>query len=221
MVVRERWSVGARRLGIVSAMGLLVIGILYVLVIALWLILQRTPGEPIPDPYLALMEVLTMAAAPALVGLTTAVWHFAVAERRLHALGALITGSLAACVTMAVHFVQLTAIRQMWRAGHVADYRLVWPSPLFAIEYFSWDLLVGLAMVFAGCALAGNSVARHARGALLLGGALCLAGLAGPLSGRIVFQNLAVLGYAVVLPTAGALTARAFRAAPPHRDTVA
>jgi hypothetical protein len=56
---------------------------------------------------------------------------------------------------MAVHFVQLTAIRQLWHAGRLDDYRLVWPS------------------------------AR---------------------------QNIAVFGYAVVLPIAGGLMTRLFRA---------
>ncbi len=99
---------------------------------------------------------------------------------------------------MAVHFVQLTAVRQLWRAGRFGDYRLVWPSPLFAVEYFVWDILVGLTMGLAGFALAGGPLAVHARRALLIGGVLCLVGTAGPLSGWMLVQNVAVLGYAVV-----------------------
>ncbi|HEV8339975.1 MAG TPA: hypothetical protein VGR25_10030 [bacterium] len=211
--VSERWSWSARRLGIVSSIGILVVGILYVAVITLWLIIEATPREPIGDPYLAVMEVLTMVSALALLGLVIAIWCFADTARRLPALTALAIGSLAMGLTMAVHFVQLTAIRQLWRAGRLVDYRLVWPSALFAVEYFVWDILVGFTLLAAGFAIAGGPAAKPARGALLIGGVLCLAGVTGPLSGRMSLQNVAVLGYAVVFPIAAALTARMFRAA--------
>ena len=211
----ERWSRSARRLGIASSTGLLAVGILYVAVITLWLIIEATPRAPIGDPYLAVMEVLTMVSALALLGLVIAIWCFADVARRLPALTALAIGSLAVGLTMAVHFVQLTAIRQLWRAGRLADYRLVWPSALFAVEYFVWDILVGFTLLSVSFALAGGPAAGPARRTLLISGVLCLVGAAGPLSGRMLLQNVAVLGYAVVLPIAGALTARMFRAALP------
>ena len=155
----ERWSWSARRLGIASAIGIVVVGILYVAVITLWLIIEGTPREPIGDPYLALMEVLTMASAVALFGLVLAIWCFADAGRRLQALAALVVGTLAVGLTMPVHFVQLTAVRQLWRAGRLVDYRLVWPSALFAVEYFVWDILVGITMLSAGFAVAGGPAA--------------------------------------------------------------
>jgi hypothetical protein len=198
-----------------SSIAILIVGFLYIAVITLWLIIEATPREPIGDPYLAVMEVLTIVSALALVGLVIAIRYFADAAHRPPALTALAIGTLAAGLTMAVHFVQLTAIRQLWRAGRLVDYRLVWPSPLFALEYFVWDILVGSTLLCVSFAIAGRPSAEPARRALLIGGVLCLAGVAGPLSGRMFLQNLAVLGYAVVFPIAGALTARMFRAAVP------
>ncbi len=206
----ERWTEGMRRVGIVSAIGILVIGVLYLAVISLWLVVVRTPREPIGDPYLAAMELLTIVSAVALVGFLVALWCFVVPSRRVPVLAALMTGTLGACLTMAVHFVQLTAIRQLWRTGQLPDYRLVWPSAIFAVEYFAWDVLVGLSMVFAGMSLGADPHSRHARQALLIGGVLCLVGAAGPLAGRMLLQNVAVVGYATVLPVAGALMARVF-----------
>jgi hypothetical protein len=214
--VSERWSWPARSLGIGSSIAILAIGILYAAVITLWLIIEAAPSEPIGDPYLAIMEVLTMTSAAAFLGLVIAVWCFADDARRLPALTALVSGSLAVGFTMAVHFVQLTAIRQLWRAGRLSDYRLVWPSAVFAVEYFAWDVLVGASMVAAGFALAGSPAGVRARLCLLTGGMLCLVGATGPLSGRMVMQDIAVFGYAVVLPIAGALTVRLFRTALPH-----
>lgn len=217
VTTRGHWSPSARRLGIASATAVLAVGALYVAVITLWLIVEATPKEPIGDPYLAVMEVLTMVSALALLGLIIAIWCFADPARRVQAITALVVGGLGAGLTMAVHFVQLTAIRQLWRAGHLGEYRLVWPSALFAAEYFVWDILVGLTMVFAGFALGRGPGVRYARRAFLVGGVLCLGGAAGPFSGRMLLQNVAVLGYAVVLPIAGALAARVFSAAVPSR----
>ena len=215
MTARERWTPSARRLGIASAIAILAIGILYVATIILWLILQAAPREPIPDPYLAVMEVLTIVSALALVGVVLALWCFADRAHHLPAIATLVFGTSGAVLTATIHFVQLTAVRQLWRAGHLTDYRLVWPSSLFAAEYFVWDVLVGLTMTCASFVLAGARSAEHARGALLLSGVLCLVGVVGPFSGQIVLQNSAVLGYAVGLPLAAALTARVFRSVPP------
>jgi hypothetical protein len=211
---RPRWTAGTRRLGITAACAVLGIGVLYVAVIGLWLAVEATPSEPIGDPYLALMEVLTIASALALLGWVVALHSYAGAGHRTWATLGLVLGGLAAGLTSTVHFVQLTAIRQLWHAGYLLDYRLVWPSVLFAAEYFAWDILVGLTMAAAGLALSGVPPARRARRALLAGGLLCLLGAAGPISGAMALQNVAVFGYAIVLPVAAALTARLFRATP-------
>lgn len=205
-----RWSWKARRLGIVSAAAILVIGILYVAVIVFWLVVEATPREPIGDPYLAVMEGLTMVSALALVGLIAAIACFADADRQVYALSTLMLGTLAASLTVAVHFVQFTAVRQMWRSGLLPDYRLVWPSTIFAVEYFAWDILVGLTMILAAAAVAGDPHARYAQRALVIGGVLCLVGVVGPFSGWMLLQNVAVLGYAVALPIAAGLIARLF-----------
>lgn len=213
---RERWTRSARRLGITSTVGILAIGILYVGVIALWAIIEGTPGEPIGDPYLAVMEILTILSAISLLGFVVAISCFIDESHRVHGVCTVALGSLAAGLTMVVYFVQLTATRQLWRAGQIADYRLVWPSVIFAAEYFVWDILVGMTLIAASCAIAGSPDARRVRGVLFIGGVLCLTGAIGPLSGRMVLQNIAVSGYAVVFPAAGALAARVFRASPPN-----
>jgi hypothetical protein len=200
---------------------LLAVGILYLATIALWLVAEAMPLEPIGDPFLAVMEGLTMVSALALLGLVIAIWHFADRAHRVHGLVTLTLGVVAASLTFAVHFVQLTAIRQLWRAGHVVDYRLLWPSPILAVEYFAWDVLVGATMVFTSSALAGGPKSVPARRAMLMGGVLCLVGVVGPGSGRMILQNIAVAGYALLLPVGCAFTARTFLAAAPSSDAAA
>lgn len=199
----------AQRLGVAGAAALVIVGVLYVVVIALWLVKEATPSEPIGDPYLAVMEVLTIASALALLAFVVALERIASLSRPVPALAALVFGALAAGLTMTVHFVQLTAVRQLWRAGQLADYRLVWPSALFAVEYFVWDVLVGLTLLCAAIALPQG--ARAARAALLAAGCLCVLGVVGPVTGRMLLQNIAVAGYALVLPVAAALCIRVLR----------
>jgi hypothetical protein len=205
-------------MGITSGIAMLAVGILYLATIALWLVVEATPLEPIGDPFLAVMEGLTMVSALALLGLVTAIWGYAERAYSVHGFLTLTLGAVAASLTMAVHFVQLTAIRQLWRAGQLPDYRLVWPSANLAVEYFAWDALVGGTMILASFALAGEPGSAPARRTMLIGGALCLLGLVGPGSGRMILQNIAVAGYAIFLPVACALTARTFHSAPPSSD---
>jgi hypothetical protein len=77
-------------------------------------------------------------------------------------------------------------------------------------------LLIGLALVVASSVFLGGRTSRPAGLALLSSGVLCIAGLAGPLSGRMILQSIAVVGYALVLPFAAALVGRVFRATPVH-----
>lgn len=210
--VPATWSPAAQRIGVASGYTLSVVGALYVGVILTWLLLVRAPSDPIADPYLAVMEGLTIASGLALIGFCTAVASVCDLERRVFGLLTVVTGALAAGLTMAVHFAQLTAVRQLWRDGLLGDYRLVWPSPLFAVEYLAWDLLVGLTMVSGAAALGGHPGRRRARSVLAAGGLCCLAGLAGPASGRMLLQNIAVFGYAILLPVGAYFTARVFKA---------
>lgn len=198
------------RLGAFSASVVALVGVLYLGVIGAWVALVRTPADPIGDPYLLLMEVLTILSALGLAGWVQARLLLAPPEARGFALAAFATGICASALTITVHLVQLTAVRQMWKAGVLEDYRLVWPSPLFAVEYAAWDLFVGLTMIFLGLAK-GLETERRGRIPLLAGGSLCLMGLAGPLSGNMALQTLAVLGYGVLLPLAAYRSIATFR----------
>ena len=93
----------------------MVVGGLYLIVIAAWLLMEETPSEPIGNPYLAIMEGLTMVSAVAVVGMM------------------LSPPQLRSPVPA----------RQLWLAGDRADYHLVGPPSIFAVESFAWDTLMG------------------------------------------------------------------------------
>lgn len=199
-----------RRLGYLSCWTVALVGVMYLAVILGWLALVRTPTAPIGDPYLLAMEVLTIASAVGIAGWVIAQLLLATPRQRLLAVSAFATGISAAVLTISVHVVQLTAVRQMWRQGSLDEYRLVWPSPLFAVEYVAWDVFVGLTMILLGLGLGAERVARGSR-LLVVGGCLCLLGLSGPVFGVMQLQNVALLGYGVLLPLAAYRVASTFR----------
>ena len=160
--------------------------------------------EPIADPVLAIMEVLTLLSAPAIVTLMAAIHDRAAPGRRVYGLVALAFGTLCAGTTSAVHFMELTAARQLKDGG------IVWPSRMYAAEPLAWDVFLGLALVFAARVFAADSPECAIRRALLTCGVLCLAGTVGPAVGNMRVQLVGVVGYAGVLPIVSFLLARRF-----------
>jgi hypothetical protein len=190
-------------LGFWSSVAVLGIGVAYVLALAVGFA-RHGLREPIVDPVLAVMEVLTLLSAPAVVILTAAVHDRAAPERKVYGLAALAFVTLFAGTTSAVHFIELTAVRRMGGGG------IVWPSRTYAAELLAWDAFLGLALVFAALVFGGGGMERAVRRSLVTCGALCLAGTIGPAVGNMRLQLVGVLGYAGVLPVASFLLARLF-----------
>jgi hypothetical protein len=161
--------------------------------------------EPIVDPVLAVMEVLTLMSAPLIVVVVAAIHDYAPVNRKVYGSIALAFAVLFAGMTSAVHFVELTAVRQRGAGG------IVWPSPEYAVELLAWNLFLGLALLFAAQVFDGTGRERGVRGGLFISGILCVAGIVGPAVGNMRLQLVGVVGYAVALPVPCFMLARLFR----------
>jgi hypothetical protein len=193
--------------GFWSALGVFVLGTAYLVTLSLG-VAGAGLTKPIVDPVLAVMEALTVLSAGLLV-VTMAALHYRVsADRRVYSLLALIFMALMASVTMSVHFVELTALRQTGSAG------LVWPSIPYALELLAWDVLLGLSLLFGAFSLRGSGPEAYVRSGMFLVGILCLAGATGPTLADMRLQFIAVSGYAVGLPVVFLLLALMFRKTP-------
>ena len=195
----------ANRIGAWSAVAVVGIGMAYVVVLAGGMA-RHGLNEPIADPILAVMEVLTLLSALPIVTLTAALHERAPATLRLPGRVALAFATLFAGTTSAVHVVELTAGRQMGQSG------LVWPSTAYALELLAWDVFLGLALLAGAATLGGAGRERTARHGLVACGALCLVGIVGPAVGNMRLQLVGVFGYAVLLPVAAFLLWRVFAA---------
>lgn len=191
------------RVGYWSAIALVCVGAGYVLALAAGFF-RHGFREPITDPVLAVMEILTLVSAVPLVTLMASIQDWSSASRRALGLSALAFATLCAGITSTVHFVELTAARQMGGGG------IAWPSRVYAAELLAWDVFLGLALLFAAPLFSRDGLERAVRGALFLCGGLCVVGAVGPAVGNMRLQLVGVLGYAVVLPVACVLLARVF-----------
>lgn len=201
-----------QRLGFLSSSGLVIVGLAYAIVVGFG-ISQAGLDKPIIDPTLAVMEAITLVSAPLIVILLAAVSGLASPERKVFGVLALTFGAIMAGLTSAVHFVTLTAGRQMNFTT------LDWPSTLYSVELLAWDIFLGLALVFAAPVLAGPGRRARARWALFATGVLCLLGSIGPILGNMVVQRVGILGYGIVLPISCVFLAQVFHEDKGRRKT--
>ncbi len=186
-VVRQR-QYAAR-----SAYAIVAVGVAYALVLAAGFA-KHGLSEPIADPILALMEVLTIASALPILALFVALHEIATSESRFWATLALCFAAMFALATMGVHVFELTAGRQMGSRG------LVWPSTSYAIELLAWDVLLGGALLSSAVALKREPSTRRICAWMNVTGVLCVAGMIGPITGIMRLQLVGVFAYAVLLP---------------------
>jgi hypothetical protein len=187
-----------------SAIALFLVSVAYAVTLAVGLA-SAGLTKPIVDPVLAVMEVLTLLSAPLIVIMMAAVHSFAPPEYKTHSSVALAFAILVAGLTSAVHFVGLTALRQLGSAG------IQWPSALYAVELLAWDVFLGLSLVFAAPVFQGPGLRGAVRVTMYGAGGLCLAGTIGPAIGDLRLQRIGVLGYGAVLPVTCLLLAIVFR----------
>jgi hypothetical protein len=202
------------QLGRWSAFGQFLIGVAYILMLTIGFAVHGL-SEPIVDPLLAVMEVLTLISAPLLVVMMAAVHGYASPDRKTHSLIALAFMILVAGMTSAVHFAELTALRQLGSAG------IIWPSAAYAVELLAWNLFLGLSLLFAALVFESVGLERAIRRGLFVSGTLCLAGVIGPLLGNMRLQLVGVLGYAGGLPIVCFMLWRLFRGDPRPRSNPA
>jgi hypothetical protein len=191
-------------LGMWSAIALFVVGVIYAIAVAFGMYTVGLTG-PIVDPILAIMEILTLVAASLLVILMSTIHCKSLAEYRVFSSIALAFAVLVAGLTGAVHFIGLTALRQIGTEG------IVWPSAIYAVELLAWDVFLGLSLLFAAPVFRGAGLNRNIRTGLIVTGVLCLTGTLGPATGDMRLQFIAVLGYGVFLPVVCLMIARYFR----------
>lgn len=187
-----------------SSFAVFVVGVGYIVALVIGF-MTRGLSAPIVDPLLAVMEVLTLIAAPLMLVMMAAIHGRARDERKTVSSIALAFMILMTGMTSVVHFVELTAMRQLGSAS------LVWPSPVYALELLAWDVFLGLSLVFAAFTFEAGGRERRVRRGLLVCGVLCLLGVVGPVMGNMRLQLVGVFAYGGLLPVIALSLSKLFR----------
>jgi hypothetical protein len=216
--VTAEFSTTSRRLGICSAVGVVVLGMAYAVTLAVGFVSLESPQQPIGDPMFSILEVLIMVMMPVMVALMVAVHAWAPSQAKTLSLTAVIFMALLAGVTCSLHFVILTLSRQAAFAGQpwlplFLSFR--WPSVAYTLDILGWDFFFALSMLFAAPVFGGSRLAASIRVLMIASGVLALAGLAGVVAGDMQLRNVGIVGYlGVFLVVAGQLAVLFYRARP-------
>jgi hypothetical protein len=189
-----------RMLGAWSARTIFLIEVVYVVVFVAGFASIGNTSDPLPDPYLAIGEILILVMAPIMVCLMLAIHECAPKQAKPFTRVALGWMLAAAAFTTVVHFVLLTVARHIDPAtfpGYARIFGWQWPSTFYAIDIVAWDVFFGLALLFAVPAFTRRDATLVRRG-LILSGSLCLIGLVGPFANVIALRTIGIVGYTVV-----------------------
>ena len=204
--MQKRGSVGSH-----SALALAALCIAYAAVLAIGLITLPSPDQAIQNPWFTIMELLILAIAPAMVGVTVGLHGWTTAERKSLSMLSVIFMSMCAVVTSGVHFSVLTLSNHSAFAEHQWAHLLFsfrWPSIVYALDILAWDLFFPLAALFAALAVHGAGTARLVKALLYASAVLSFIGLAGVPVGNMNIRNIGIIGYVVLFPIAAVLLAR-------------
>ena len=211
-----------RMLGAWSARTIFLIEVVYIAVFAAGFASIGNLSDPLPDPYLAIGEILILVMAPIMVCLMLAIHHCAPKHAKPFTQVALGWMLAAAACTTVVHFVLLTVARHIDPAtfpGYARIFGWQWPSTFYAIDIVAWDVFFGLALLFAVPAFAHRGDAMLVRRGLILSGSLCLIGLVGPFANVIALRTIGIVGYTVVFGLTCLPLSRTFNAATGRADS--
>ena len=196
--VAVEFSATARRLGILSAVGVVVLGMAYAITLAVGFLSLKSPQQPIGDPMFSILEVLIIVMMPVMVALMVAVHSWAPPRAKTLSLTAVVFMGLLAGVTCSVHFVILTLSRQPAFASQSwlpLFLSFKWPSVAYALDILAWDFFFALSMFFAAPVFGGSRLAASIRVLMIVSGVLALVGLSGVVAGDMQLRNIGIVGY--------------------------
>lgn len=212
------FTVSARRLGIVSAAGTVLLCVVYAATLVAGFMSLQSPQQAIGDPWFAILEILIILMMPLMVALMVAVHAWAPSNAKVFSLLALVFMTLLAGLTCSVHFVLLTVGRHAAFSAISAMPLFMsfnWPSIPYALDILAWDFFFALSVLCAAPVFRGSRLAVAIRVLLIASGALALAGLSGVILGDMQLRNIGIIGYAGVFPFAALLLGILFHRAIP------
>ncbi len=139
-------------LGRAASFAVFTLLIAYAITLVLGFLSLKSPSDPIGDPYFSILELLIVVIAPLMVIVIIAVHAYASPKTKVYSLTALAFMIIITGISCIVHFVTLTVNRQIKTSGFPWSplfFSFRWPSLVYAMDIFAWDIFFALSMLFA------------------------------------------------------------------------
>ena len=183
-----------------SALSLIVVGVIYVGLIA-WGIMTQDPETGfIRDSVRILMEIVTMVSAVVLLFFALSIKNWLAPDQRLLAETGVVFMKLLVSLTSIVHFVSITISSQIIAVNPLLSpmFSLNWPSLLLSIDILAWDVFFGLAFIFLGLSLRRIKGLALVTILMIFSGFLSLLGLIALPLNNMDIRLIGVFGYTVM-----------------------
>lgn len=169
------------------------------------------------EPFLTIAEALSIVGPIIVIVLMSAIHNCAPINSKIFSLTAFGWSLLLAGFTTAVHFVNLTLLKQLEPAQRIEFARFLgweWPSMLYSIELAAWHMFFGMSLLFAALSFRGSGREKIVRIGFLVTGSLCIVGLIGPLIGNLTWRMMGAFAYGFIFPFVCVYVALVFQNAP-------
>jgi hypothetical protein len=183
-----------------AAWAVFCLGVLYAIATVLGFQALKSPQDPIGDPFFSMMELLIISVAPLMVVSMVAVHAYALPDTKIYSLTALIFTILMCGITSSVHFVILTASKQLEATSVSWLLSFEWPSVAYTLDILAWDWFFALSMLFAAPVFGVGRLEQTVRLLMIVSGFLSLVGLIGVPLANMQIRNIGIIGYGVVAP---------------------
>ena len=183
-----------------SALTLVVLGVIYIGLIVWGIITQDPETGFIRDHVRILMEIVTMLSAIALLFLAISIKYLLHPDHNFLAEIGVLFMILLVTLTSIVHFVSITVSNQIVSSNPSLAplFSLEWPSLLLSIDILAWDIFFGFGFIFLGLSLRKLKSLSMVSLFMILSGILSIFGLIALPLNNMDIRFIGIFGYTVL-----------------------
>ena len=174
-----------KQIGFWSGMFLVILGIAYLLLIAVMTI--SSSGFPPMEPFQTIFHILILITAACMVFFWSILHQVTSVERKVFSQASLAMIVIFATLTSINRYVGLTVVRQSLASGNISGlqwfFPYSWPSVMLALEFLAWGFFFGLACLYLAPVFVSGKLEHAIFWTLITTGFLSLLALLGQIIG--------------------------------------
>lgn len=182
------------------AYSIVILGIIYIVLIAIGIMTQSKENGYIKDDIRILMEILTMFSAVLLLLFTISINQLVEDERKVFSLFSVLMMLGLVILTFSCHFINITVGKELNDSNKSFSYlvSLTWPSVIFAIDILAWDVFFGFSFIALGISIIKSKIWGILPIIMIVSGILSLVGLIAIPLKNMNIRYIGVFGYTVM-----------------------